>query len=53
LTFAELDTQLILAVELEYCTKLEVDNAFELIFELRRMLSAVRIKLQKAVKTEK
>ena len=42
---AELDTQLILAIELGYCIKAEVDDAFELIEELRKMLNALRRKL--------
>lgn len=42
---AELDTQLILAIELGYCIKAEVDDVFELIEELRKMLNALRRKL--------
>ncbi len=42
---AELDTQLILAIELGYCIKAEVDDAFELVEELRKMLNALRRKL--------
>ncbi len=42
---AELDTQLIIAVELGYCEQAEVGDAFELISELRKMLNALRRKL--------
>jgi four helix bundle protein len=42
---AELDTQLIIAVELGYCTPTQVQEAFELISELRKMLNALRRKL--------
>jgi four helix bundle protein len=42
---AELDTQLIIAVELGYCGKSEVEDAFNLILELRRMLNALRRRL--------
>jgi four helix bundle protein len=40
---AELDTQLILSIELKFCRNAEVE--FELIAELRRMLNALRRKL--------
>jgi len=40
---AELDTQLILSLELKFCRN--VDSEFELITELRRMLNALRRKL--------
>ena len=42
---AELDTQLILSVELGFCREATADPAFELIAELRRMLNALRRKL--------
>jgi four helix bundle protein len=42
---AELDTQLILSIELKFCTTTDADPAFELIGELRRMLNALRRKL--------
>lgn len=42
---AELDTQLTIALELGYCTKEEIDDAFELVLELRKMLNALRRKL--------
>lgn len=44
-SIAELDTQLLIAVELSYCTKLKAQAAFELISELRKMLNALRRKL--------
>ncbi|MEN3368619.1 MAG: hypothetical protein V7609_762 [Verrucomicrobiota bacterium] len=39
---AELDTQLILAVELGFCKKLAALSIYESIDEIRRMLSALR-----------
>ena len=43
---AELNTQLIIAVDLEYCTKAEARDAFQLMTELKRMLNALRRKLR-------
>jgi len=42
---AELDTQLILAVELQFCLKSPALPAYELVDEIRRMLNALRRKL--------
>jgi four helix bundle protein len=42
---AELDTQLVVAIELGYCTCSKAQAAFELISELRKMLNALRRKL--------
>jgi four helix bundle protein len=42
---AELDTQLILSIELRLARAQGADVAFELISELRRMLNALRRKL--------
>jgi len=42
---AELDTQLILSIELNFCSSAAADSAFELIGELRRMLNVLRRKL--------
>jgi four helix bundle protein len=42
---AELDTQLILSIELKFCRDVATEAAFELISELRRMLNALRRKL--------
>ena len=42
---AELDTQLIIAIELGFCAQSELGGPFELISELRRMLNALRRKL--------
>jgi four helix bundle protein len=39
---AELDTQLILAVELSFCAKQSALPAYEMIDEIRRMLNALR-----------
>ena len=43
---AELSTQLIIAVELGYCTKAELQDALELSSDLRKMLNSLRRKLQ-------
>ncbi len=42
---AELDTQIILSVELNFCAKENVIAAYEIIDEIRRMLNALRRKL--------
>lgn len=42
---AELDTQIILAVELEFCIKKDALPVYELNDEIRRMLNALRRKL--------
>jgi four helix bundle protein len=42
---AELDTQLILSVELGFCREATANFVFELIAELRRMLNSLRRKL--------
>ena len=42
---AELDTQLILSIELKFCRDVGTEAAFELIAELRRMLNVLRRKL--------
>src|SRR5947209_12744322 len=47
---AELSTQLVIAVELGYCTQSDVRDAFELTSELRKMLNALRRKLQNSDK---
>jgi four helix bundle protein len=42
---AELDTQLILSIEVKFCRDVGAEAAFELIAELRRMLNVLRRKL--------
>jgi four helix bundle protein len=42
---AELDTQLILSIELKFCRDVGAEAAFEVIGELRRMLNVLRRKL--------
>jgi four helix bundle protein len=42
---AELDTQLILSIELKFCSNENAEAAFPLIVELRKMLNALRRKL--------
>ncbi|MBK9313888.1 MAG: four helix bundle protein [Acidobacteria bacterium] len=44
---AELDTQLVIAVELGYCSLSEAGPAADLILELRKMLNALRRSLLK------
>ena len=43
---AELDTQIVLAVELGFCAKPEVLPSYELLDEIRRMLNGLRRKLE-------
>jgi four helix bundle protein len=45
-SLAELDTQLIIAVELDYCSAESVAELNDLISELRKMLNALRRRLQ-------
>lgn len=42
---AELDTQLILSIELKFCSAANADPAFSFINELRKMLNVLRRKL--------
>lgn len=42
---AELDTQLILSIELKFCSNAAADAAFALIDEIRRILNGLRRKL--------
>ncbi len=44
---AELNTQLILAVELRFCSAGDINSGFELLENLRRMLNGLRRKLEK------
>ena len=46
---AELDTQIILAIELNFCRKTDVLPIYELNDEIRRMLNALRRKLAERV----
>jgi four helix bundle protein len=43
---AELETQLLIAVELDFCTQEAAAPIFALLLELRKMLNALRRKLQ-------
>jgi len=45
---SELDTQLILSIELGYCSQAKAQAARDLILELRKMLTALRRKLSGA-----
>src|SRR5207249_1431804 len=42
---AELDTQLILSIELKFCSGTAAERAFTLLGEIRRMLNALRRRL--------
>ena len=42
---AELDTQLILSIELKFCNSAAAEPSFGLVSEIRRMLNALRRKL--------
>jgi len=44
-SLAELDTQLILSIELKFCSSAAADAAFALISEIRRMLNGLRRRL--------
>ncbi len=41
-SLAELETQLIIAIELNFCTKSETEVCFGLMLEIRKMLNALR-----------
>lgn len=41
-SLAELETQLIIAIELDFCNKNETENVFALMLEIRKMLNALR-----------
>ena len=43
-SLAELDTQLILSIELKFCSELAAEPAFTLLDEIRRTLNALRRK---------
>jgi len=46
-SLAELDTQLVIAIELDFCTSSDAQDAFSLIEEEQRMLNALRRSLEK------
>jgi four helix bundle protein len=52
-SLAELDTQVVLAVELGYSNTGQVASATELVSELKRMLNGLRRKLLRAVTSDK
>lgn len=41
-SLAELETQMIISIELEFCSKNEVEGNFALMLEIRKMLNALR-----------
>ena len=45
-SLAEVDTQLVIAIELGYCKKSDVEPAAALVTEMQKMLTALRRKLQ-------
>lgn len=48
-SLAELDTQLILSIELSYCTKTQTKEIFLQMSEIRKMLNALRISLMSKI----
>jgi four helix bundle protein len=46
-SLAELDTQLVIAIELDFCTSSDTQDSFCLIEEEQRMLNALRRSLEK------
>lgn len=48
-SLAELETQLIIAVELNLCTKSEAEDCFALMLEIRKMLNALRRSLMNKI----
>jgi len=49
-SLAEVDTQVVIATELQYCTQKETEFVFGLIDELRRMLNGLRRRLQEKLR---
>ena len=49
-SLAELDTQLIISIELSYCTKEQTRDMFLLMSELRKMLNSLRLSLTSKLK---
>jgi len=45
-SIAEIDTQRVMALELDFCKAAKVKPAFDAIVELRKMLNSLRRKLQ-------
>ena len=45
-SLAELDTQLTISIELDYCREAELKEVFQLATEIRKMLNALRLSLQ-------
>jgi four helix bundle protein len=45
-SLAELDTHLVIAIELRYCTLADSQTSFDSVTELRKMLNSLRRKLQ-------
>lgn len=46
-SLAELETQLIISIELDFCSKPETEIYFDLMLEIKKMLNALRISLTK------
>ena len=49
-SLAELETQLIIATELNFCSDLQAKGRFDLMLEIRKMLNALRRSLTKKLK---
>jgi four helix bundle protein len=45
-SLAELDTQITISVELDYCKEEDLKEIFQLVTEIRKMLNALRLSLQ-------
>ena len=48
-SLAELDTQLIISIELLYCPKTQTKEIFLIMVEIRKMLNALRLSLMAKV----
>ena len=48
-SLAELDTQLIVAIELSFCTRIQTKEIFPLMVEIRKMLNALRRSLMSKI----
>lgn len=49
-SLAELETQLIIAIELDFCKESETKDCFNLMLEIQKMLNALRISLTQKLK---
>ncbi|MGI8669273.1 MAG: four helix bundle protein [Aridibacter sp.] len=49
-SLAELETQLIIAIELDFCRESDTKDCFSLMLEIQKMLNALRISLTRKLK---